>query len=533
MLKKIDGALLKQMLVSGSNRLNENREYVDSLNVFPVPDGDTGTNMSHTVIAAAREAEKINSNDAHEVARAAASGSLRGARGNSGVILSQLFRGFARGLEEYEEITTEAVAVGFSKASETAYKAVMKPKEGTILTIARLIADKANELAIYIDDIEMFLTELITYGHEELKKTKQMLPELRQANVVDAGGMGLLFILEGAFAGISGSAELDLDLSKTEGTAEPRIFSEGDIHFQYCTEFFVLTKNSEDGSGFMEELEKIGDSIVLVSDDSCIKVHVHTNNPGVVLEMALKLGELSGVKIDNMREQHNSILNLEDAPPKEMGFVVTSIGEGFDEIFTGLGADRIIQGGQTMNPSTEAILSAIEKVNAEHVFVLPNNKNIILAAKQAASLCKKNVHVLETTSIPQGITALVNSTPTMSLEENIENMNNAISQIKTGQVTFAVRDSILDEQEIKEGNYIYMMNGHFVAVNEELEAGTKALIDSLLEDGGDVMCIYSGQDAQQEITAALESYVNENYPDIELEIYEGGQPLYFYIISVE
>lgn len=543
----IDGAMLKRMIIAGANHLEKNKQIVDELNVFPVPDGDTGTNMSLTVLAAAREVEKTDSNDVFEVAKAAASGSLRGARGNSGVILSQLFRGFSKGLQNHSNIDTVALAEAFESGVKTAYKAVMKPKEGTILTVAREAAEKALQLSLEMDNVEEFLKEVLAHAHVVLKKTPDMLPVLKQAGVVDAGGRGLLYIIEGALKAISSKEEIHLEENISTGINQGSYsalssISNEDITFGYCTEFII--NRSDTSSSKVNELREflntIGDSIVVVDDDEVIKVHVHTDHPGQAIEKGLTLGSLTNMKIDNMREQHSNKVIVEEIKEtksqekKPIGFIAVSIGEGIQEIFKGLGVDYIIQGGQTMNPSTEDILNAVEKVNAEKVIILPNNKNIILAAEQAQKLSKdKQVFVVPSKTIPQGISAMIGYEPDHSIDEMIESMNENMSYVKTGQITFAVRDTAIGDREIKKGNILGMSEGNIEVVSDDLEEAVFELIDKIVDEDSEIVSIYYGEGVKEEDAIKAKEYIEENYPDCEVEVHFGGQPLYYYIFSVE
>ncbi len=543
-MNSIDGYTLKKMIIFGANELAKNRVLVDSLNVFPVPDGDTGTNMSYTIIAAAKECNKARL-DTGSVSKAAAEGSLRGARGNSGVILSQLFRGFAKGLEHTVTADVVALARAFEKATETAYKAVMKPKEGTILTIARAVSEKAKELSYDVDDIWEFLAAVLRYGLDMLAKTTEMLPELSRAKVVDAGGKGLLCILEGMLKALTHDGDIilseyyeasipqSLDMESNSSIPTSPVHEQQEIEFGYCTEFFIDTKFSEEeASQFIEDfkgfLTGIGDSAIVVGD-SLIKVHVHTNNPGSVLEYALKSGELNQIKIENMRIQHTNLLGM--GKKKPFGFVAVSMGDGLDELFKTLGVDHIIQGGQTMNPSTDEILTAIKAANSEVVFVLPNNKNIILAAKQAAELYGTSAYVLETTSIPQGISAMVAYAPTYSTEENLENMTAAVSQVKTAVVTYAVRNSDYGGFPIEENDYLFIREGKIVEAGKDMQEGSKRLIGEMVDEYSTVS-IYYGNDVLEETANELAESIANEYA-CEASAYYGGQPLYFYIISVE
>ena len=551
----IDGYMLRKAFIAGANELEKNKDYVDSLNVFPVPDGDTGINMSLTTIAAAKEVAKLNTPNIYDIAKAASNGSLRGARGNSGVILSQLFRGFAKGLEGKEVATAAEIADAFLLGAQTAYKAVMKPKEGTILTVAKAFAEYCIESAYDTDDIELMLREGIAHALRVLDKTVDMLPELKQANVVDAGGRGLLYIIEGAFASRNIEGEITLNdpsASKTiqNGLTPATTQSNVDIKFIYCTEFFInidkVTDEMEDS--LKKYLNTMGDSIVVVADEDIIKVHVHTNHPGSVLERALTMGTLDNMKIENMKFQHNNLINfaqttateVKAAPPappmehKENSFVTVAAGEGISSMFKELGTDVIIEGGQSMNPSTEDILDAINKVDADNIFVLPNNKNIILAAEQAAVLSDKNVYVIPTKSIPQGVSAIVSFVPGFSVENNMASMTEAIENVKTGMVTFAVRASSYDDMEINDGDILGMLESKISIVATGVPEATKLMIDKLFEDGGgDVLSIYYGENVTEEEANEIAAYAEENYPTCESAVMHGGQPLYYYILSLE
>jgi len=549
-LLKIDGNLLKKMIIAGANNLVANKELLDSLNVFPVPDGDTGTNMSMTVMSAAKEVASIDSPNIYDIAKKASSGSLRGARGNSGVIVSQLFRGFASGLKDIDVADAHDLANALMCAQETAYKAVMKPKEGTILTVAREIAKKASEVSFDSDDIEENFKSVLKYSYDVLKKTQDMLPELKQAGVVDAGGKGIICFLEGAFNAINFDGEISIDKTESSSGVVSNVFQTiktEDIKFAYCTEFIIDIENESETheDDLKNFLQHIGDSIVVVVDDGLIKIHVHTNNPGKALEKAVAIGSLSSIKIENMKEQHTNNLDFlgtaQEEPQnnfteeeKEIGFVVTSVGDGLKELFKGLGADVVIEGGQTMNPSTEDILNAIAKVNAKNVVVLPNNKNIILAANQAKELCEdKNIFVIPSKTIPQGISAMINFIPTESVDAVVDAMNNAILNIKTGQITYAVRDTVVDSMKISVGDILCMAEGDIKNVAKDVQDGTKKLIDSMLDDNSEFVSIYYGEDVTEEMSNEIVSYIEENYPECEVEFYNGKQPLYYYYISVE
>ena len=555
----LNGVRLGRMIIAGANELAANKQLVDAMNVFPVPDGDTGTNMSLTVMAAAREAEKKGSLMAADITKAASSGALRGARGNSGVITSQLFRGFAKGLEGMEEAGVKELAAAAEQAVKTAYKAVMKPKEGTILTVARGCAEAAAKLAEETEDIEVFLKGIIEHGHEVLAQTPEMLPVLKQAGVVDAGGRGLLYILEGALKQMGGDLPVTLNDGQNAAAAPEMDFASlasienESITFGYCTEFFINVKNADETvtTGLKSYLGTIGDSIVCVADDEIIKIHVHTDHPGLAIEKALTIGSLSGLKIDNMREQHTNKINFAgdaapsapvaapaepavEQPKKDVGFVSISAGEGLTKIFKNLGVDEVIEGGQTMNPSTEDILNAVDKINADHIFVLPNNKNIILAAEQAAALSEdKKLHVIPSRSVPEGISAMFCFEHGADPDEMEEAMKDAIKMVDTATVTYAVRDTSIGDKEIKEGNILGMLNDQIEVVAEDVMEGTKELIQASITEESEVVGIYYGADATEESANELAAFIEENYPDCEVEVQSGGQPLYYYIISVE
>lgn len=546
----IDGRLLRKMMIAGANNLSKNQQMVDELNVFPVPDGDTGTNMSLTVLSAAREVYKTSFGaGVEEVAKAASSGSLRGARGNSGVILSQLFRGFAKGLAGVEYIDSYDLARACRQAVQTAYKAVMKPKEGTVLTVAKGIADKVSELADETEDLEQIIKEALLYGNEVLDKTPEMLPVLKQAGVVDAGGKGLLCLLEGAFAGREFSDDIMVNElgkeNKVDFSALASVEQES-ITFGYCTEFFINVQNASDKTvdDLKNYLNTIGDSIVVVNDEEIIKVHVHSDHPGSVIEKALTIGSLTNLKIDNMRYQHSSKIDFggaktekpvkKEMPRKKNAFVAIAMGKGIAEIFEQMGVDYVIEGGQTMNPSTEDILKAVESLNAENVFVLPNNKNIILAAEQASKLEKdKNVVVIPTKTIPQGISAMISYDESKEVAELEKMMKDVLSTVKTGQLTFAVRDTMIKDIAIKQGDILGMMENDIEVVGKELNQTTKELLDKLIDEDSEIVTIYYGQETDEENAQKMAEYVEEKYPDCEVEVHNGGQPLYYFIISVE
>ena len=551
----INAELCAKMFLAGAKNLEANKEWINELNVFPVPDGDTGTNMTLTIMSAAKEVAGLESVNMETLAKAISSGSLRGARGNSGVILSQLLRGFTKGIHDTEEIDVITITEAFQKAVATAYKAVMKPKEGTILTVAKGFADKATELAL-TENVEMeeLLETSLKYAEEVLAKTPEMLPVLKEAGVVDSGGQGLVQVLKGAFDAYLGK-EVDYTIEKPESTGEPAqadTRTEADIKFGYCTEFIIMTRKPMPQiieQKFKAFLESIGDSIVVVADEEIVKVHVHTNDPGVAITRALTYGELSRMKIDNMREEHREKL-IRDAekvaaaqaaeqpkktmPHKEVGFISVSIGDGIGEIFKGLGVDYLIEGGQTMNPSTEDMLNAIAEVNADTIFIFPNNKNIILAANQAQALTEdKKIIVIPTKTVPQGISAIISFDAAKTPEENEEAMKEAISLVKTGQVTYAVRDTHIDDKEIKEGNIMGIGDHSILAVGEDIAEITKETIGLMIDEDSELISVYYGEDITEEDAHALGDELQEQYPDCEVEVYEGGQPIYYYVVSVE
>ena len=552
-VKTIDANMLKNMFLAGAKRIESKKEWINELNVFPVPDGDTGTNMTMTIMSAAREVSALTDPDMESLSKAISQGALRGARGNSGVILSQLFRGFTRPIKDEKVIDSVIAAEAFKKASETAYKAVMKPKEGTILTVAKGVAEKAQTLAEETDDLEEFLPKLIEEAETVLAKTPDMLPVLKQAGVVDSGGQGLVEVLKGANDALLGK-EIDYTI---EGAASAGTVTkitpqaEADIKFGYCTEFIILLNKPmpiEEEHSFKEFLTSIGDSIVLVADDEIVKVHVHTNHPGQAIERALTYGSLSRMKIDNMREEHQEKL-IKDAeklakqqaeeekqqtPPKETGFIAVSAGAGLTDIFRELGVDYLIEGGQTMNPSTEDMLNAIDKVNAKTIYILPNNKNIILAANQARDLTEdKEIIVIPTKTIPQGVTALISFVPEKTAEENTAEMMDAISRVHTGQITYAVRDTRIEDKEIHEGDIMGIGDKGILAVGSGKENVAVATVNAMMTDDAEVISIYYGCDASEEKAEALAAVLEEKYPDCEVEVNNGGQPIYYYIISVE
>ena len=558
----INAQTLSNMFLAGAKNLESKKEWINELNVFPVPDGDTGTNMSMTIMSAAKEVNALVDPTMEQLAKAVSSGSLRGARGNSGVILSQLFRGFCKVIKTYDELDVMILSEACQKAVETAYKAVMKPKEGTILTVAKGAADKALELAEETDDLVFFCEEIIKEAEYVLSQTPEMLPVLKQAGVVDSGGQGLVQVLKGGFDALIGK-EIDYTIEEAAPVATTVNTTEAapvDIKFGYCTEFIIMLEHPMSDKAVAEYkayLESIGDSIVVVADDEIVKTHVHTNDPGLAIQTALGHGALSRIKIDNMREEHQEKLIKEaeklaasqaeespaaeqleeikeELPHKDMGFISVSIGEGMNEIFRGLGVDYIIEGGQTMNPSTEDMLNAIEHVNADHIFILPNNKNIIMAANQAASLVEdKDIIVIPTKTIPQGITALVNFIPDYSAKENTDAMNAEIEVVKTGQVTYAVRDTEIDGKTIKQDDFMGIGDKSILSVGQDLKETTLEMVDQMIDEDSAIVSIYYGSDSSEEAAEELASLIQEKYPDVEVEINDGGQPIYYYVISVE
>ena len=551
-VKTINTELLQKMFLAGAANLEAKKEFINELNVFPVPDGDTGTNMTLTILSAAKEVKALENPDMVAIAKAISSGSLRGARGNSGVILSQLLRGFTKEIREHKEIDTITLAKACERATATAYKAVMKPKEGTILTVAKGASQKAAELAETTEDLDTFISEVINYAQEVLEKTPEMLPVLKEAGVVDSGGQGLLEVMRGAYDAFQGK---EIDYSAIESSAgtkmvKPSEQAETEIKFGYCTEFIIMLEKeftAKDETEFKAYLESIGDSIVCVADDDIVKIHVHTNDPGLAIQKALTYGQLSRMKIDNMREEHQERL-IKDAeklaaqqaeakkaePRKEVGFIAVSIGEGMNEIFRELGADYIIEGGQTMNPSTEDMLNAIDQVNAEHIFILPNNKNIILAANQAQTLTEdKDIIVVPSKTVPQGITAIINYMPDADAQTNLEAMIEGIGNVKTGQVTYAVRDTHIDDKEIHEGDIMGIGDSGILAVGQSVEETTKEMLAQLVDEDTELISLYYGQDVQEESAENFAQEIEDLYPDVDVDVHSGGQPIYYYVLSVE
>ena len=549
--KTINAQMLSEMFLAGAANIEAKKEFINELNVFPVPDGDTGTNMSLTIMAAAKEVAALEKPTMETLAKAISSGSLRGARGNSGVILSQLFRGFTKAIKETKEIDVLTLAHALDKAKDTAYKAVMKPKEGTILTVAKGIADKALELVETTDDLDEFIPQVIEHAEYVLSKTPDMLPVLKEAGVVDSGGQGLLEVIKGAYDAFLGKEVDYTKIAPSTSVNMTKISAEtnAEIKFGYCTEFIIMTEKEftdKDEIEFKAYLESIGDSIVCVADDEIVKIHVHTNDPGLAIQKALTYGQLSRMKIDNMREEHEEKLirdaekiakqekAKEKAEQKEYGFIAVSIGDGLNEVFRELGVDYIIEGGQTMNPSTDDMLTAIDEVNAKHVYIFPNNKNITLAANQAKSLVKdKEVIVIPTKTVPQGITAIINFVPDLSAEENEEIMLEAIKAVKTGQVTFAVRDTSIDGKEIHVNDIMGIGDAGIIAVGKEIAATTLEMLEALVDEDSELISVYYGSDVSDEEAEVLIAEIEEKYPDVDIDAHSGGQPIYYYVIAVE
>ena len=555
-INTIDAAMLKKCFLAGAANLEAKKEIINELNVFPVPDGDTGTNMTMTILSAAKEVSNIASPNFENLSKAISGGSLRGARGNSGVILSQLFRGFTKEIKSVTVIDAPILARAFQKATETAYKAVMKPKEGTILTVAKGLSDKMNELACENGDLEEILGQVLEHGRYVLSQTPEMLPVLKEAGVVDSGGQGLIEVLSGIYDCLLGKEiALTAALGTTTTAKVEADTTQADIKYGYCTEFIInIEKKFDNGDelNFKAYLESIGDSIVVVADDEIVKVHVHTNDPGLAIQKALTYGSLSKMKIDNMREEHKEKLikeaqkaeaekkAAEEAakkpaePKKKYGFISVSAGAGLSEIFEGLGVDVVIEGGQTMNPSTEDMLNAIDKVNAENVFILPNNSNIILAANQAQSIVTdKNVYVVPSKTIPQGITALINFDESADAEANFDNMSSEMKNVKTGQVTYAVRDTSMDGKEIKQNDIMGIGDKTILSVGKDIEETTIDMLSQLIDDDSELISVYYGEDVSSEQVDSLTAKIEETYPDLDLEVHSGGQPIYYYIVSVE
>ena len=552
-LKSIDAVMIQKMFLSGAKALEAKKEYINELNVFPVPDGDTGTNMTMTIMSAAKEVTNLEKPSMDELGKAISSGSLRGARGNSGVIMSQIFRGFVKEIKGNDTLDVTIIGNAVQHAAETAYKAVMKPKEGTILTVAKAGAEKAEDMLINsdTDDIIEFCDAIVANMEDTLLKTPDMLPVLKQAGVVDSGGEGLMTFLRGAIDALKGKvSDFTVKVSGTSKVvkASTTATEEADIKFGYCTEFIIMLEREQDvvERQLKEYLQKIGDCVVVVADDDIVKVHVHTNDPGLAIQKALTYGSLTSMKIDNMREEHHEkvIKDAEKAakaeteaksePEKEVGFIAVSAGEGLSDIFKDLGVDFIIEGGQTMNPSTEDILEAVDKVNAKNIFVLPNNGNIILAAEQAKQLTEnKKLIVIPSKNIPQGISAMINYVANKSVDENEKNMSTEMLNIKSGQVTYAVRDTNMDGKDIKQGDFMGLTDKTIVAVEKNVDDAATALIDSMIDDDAELVSVYYGADVDEDGANKLADKLADKYEDVEFEVQFGGQPVYSYFISVE
>ncbi|MDE7366043.1 MAG: DAK2 domain-containing protein [Lachnospiraceae bacterium] len=565
-IMNVDAGMLQKAFLAGAQYIESKKEYINQLNVFPVPDGDTGTNMTLTIMSAAKEVAAIEQPTMATLSKAISSGSLRGARGNSGVILSQLFRGFCRGIANKESLTTEDLAVCFEQAVATAYKAVMKPKEGTILTVAKGMAEKANEICRRVKDIEEFGTIIIEHGNEVLAYTPELLPVLKEAGVVDSGGQGLMEVLQGAYQALIGK-EIEITAIEPETSGKFEFTVEDDpnaeITFGYCTEFIIMLEQEyteEMEAEFKEYLSSIGDSLVVVSDDDIVKVHVHTNHPGLAFEKGLTYGSLTRMKIDNMREEHQEKLakaagqkaaadstqakgvsatetagpKKEVEPAKDYGFISVTIGEGINEIFDGLGVDYLIEGRKTMNPSTEDMLNAIEQVNAKTIFILPNNKNIILAAQQAQSLTEdKEIVVIPSKTVPQGISAIIAFDPSQTTEDNTTSMMDAMSYVKTGQITYAVRDTSIDGKTIKLGDIMGIGDDGIKAVGRDVHSTTLELVDELVDEDSELICLYYGDEVQEDDANSVLDILEKKYKNCDVELHYGGQPIYYYVISVE
>ncbi|OGO84441.1 MAG: hypothetical protein A2Y24_03220 [Clostridiales bacterium GWE2_32_10] len=542
-MEKINGQIFKNMIITGANILQENKNIINELNVFPVPDGDTGVNMALTVLSVAKEVKNLElSATVSEVAKVASNGALRGARGNSGVILSQIFRGFANGLADKNEATVNDMALAFSEAEVAAYKAVMKPKEGTILTIVREFAKKANEIAPEYEDIEKFLQEAYNHAEEVLARTPQMLKELEQAGVVDAGGKGFLCIIQGFISGmIKEEPELLLDSDAAHSTQNTQKVKEAEILYEYCTEFIVERKLKMNNK--MKDLDtflnKMGDSIVLVEDEGIIKVHIHTNNPGKVLEEALKTGRLLTVKIENMKEQHEDIITkkenkIQNEIKKEIGYVSVANGTGITNIMQDLGTDYVVNGGQSMNPSTDDLIKAVQSVNANNVIILPNNKNIILSAKQVENVIKdKQIYIIDTINIPQGISVLLAYNPSETVEKNIENAKRAFKDLKSAEITYAIKDTVVGEHKIKKNDILGIVQGEIKKVGKDIHKTVTETIDMMIDDSSELISIYYGQDVNEAAANNIKEYTQKKYPNCDIEVQFGGQQVYYYIISVE
>lgn len=544
MIQYIDAKILKEMFVSGANNLQNHKDLVDKLNVFPVPDGDTGTNMSLTISYAMKELSKVENGTITEIGKALSKGSLMGARGNSGVILSQIVRGFAKSIEGKDKLNTEDLANAFKNGSDTAYKAVIKPIEGTILTVVRESSDFAVKNYKKENDLVKFFEMVIKEAKESLDRTPELLKALKEAKVVDSGGKGLVLIYEGMLSALKGNfislKESTSNTNTMSSQAQANAVNTEDIKFSYCTEFILESDRVQD-TEIRDMMLKYGDSLVVVGDEGVIKVHVHTNDPGLVLQDALKFGQLVTIKIENMKIQHeNIVLNVQDetasseeVEEKEFGFIATSMGDGLATILKEFGVDHIIEGGQTMNPSTEDFINAIDKINAKNIFIFPNNSNIIMAANQAKEISEKNIIVIPTKNIPQGFTALVSFNAEASVEENEEAMMNSLSLVKSGQVTYAVRDTVMNDIDVKEGNIIGIAEGKLLSAGEKVEDITRDLVEKLVDEDTAIITLFYGEDVSEEDANELRDLLEEKFEDIDVELYYGGQPLYYYLISVE
>lgn len=556
----IDAVLLQKMFIAGAKNLESKKEWINDLNVFPVPDGDTGTNMTLTIMSAAKEVSAIDNPTMATLSKAISSGSLRGARGNSGVILSQLFRGFTKEISKLEVLDTESLAIATQRATETAYKAVMKPKEGTILTVAKAVSDKAAQVALDTDNLEEAIEKVITHAEYVLSKTPEMLPVLKEAGVVDSGGQGLVVVLRGMLDALTGKVT---DFEITAPAKKPDSATKGtgaaienvDIKFGYCTEFIIMLDKEFDEKTeveFKAFLSSIGDSIVCVALDDIVKVHVHTNHPGQAFEKALEYGQLTKMKVDNMREEHNQKVieksemqqamaqeakkkeEKKQEPLKDYGFITIAPGKGLSEIFKGLGIDEVIEGGQTMNPSTEDILEAADKINAKVIYVLPNNGNIILAAQQAASIIEgKKLVVIPSKTIPQGITAMINFEMTRNEQENTEAMTSSMATVKTGQVTYAVRDTSIDGKEIHKDDILGLADNGLAAVGKDINTTVLDMLATMIDEDSELVSVYFGEDITEEQASEVVDAIEEKFPDVDVELQEGSQPVYYYIVSVE
>lgn len=540
-MKTINGKNLKEMFISGANNLQNHKDLVDKLNVFPVPDGDTGTNMSLTISYAIKELEKVQDISITSVGKSLSKGSLMGARGNSGVILSQIIRGIAKSIEEKEELDTKDFADALKNGADTAYKAVIKPIEGTILTVIRESADYAVKISKKETDIMEFLELVIKEANESLKRTPDLLKSLKDAGVVDSGGKGLVLMYDGFLSALRGNI---ISLSQNSTSTETvevitqANYNVGDIEFGYCTEF-ILESDKIDEIQMRDLMMPLGDSLAVVGDEGVIKIHIHTENPGKALDLALQYGQLLTIKIENMRVQHENILQMNEEvatfseEEKEYGFIATSMGKGLNDIFKDFGVDHIIEGGQTMNPSTEDFIKAIDSVNAKNIFIFPNNSNIIMAANQAKEISDKNIVVIPTKNTPQALTALIGFNSEASVLENEETFNEALTMVKSGQVTFAVRDTVMNDIEVKKDNIIGISQSDLVSVGEDAEEVTFEMVSKLVDEESAIITLFYGEDTKEEDAEKLKEQLEEKYDELDVELYYGGQPLYYYLVSVE